>query len=78
MRSRSRQNILHPEWQNYYKSALLETSLGKISERVETAEDAINLRLRELSEIELDGPEWQAANYALRFLRLLRENQDEI
>ena len=72
MASRPHPKPVYPEWHHYYNSALLEPRLSERPELIEAAEGAIHLHLQDLSEG--NSSEQEAANYALRFLQLLRQN----
>ena len=63
--------ILYPEWQNEYKTALLELDRQKLSERVTAAEAAIYKRLQAISESADHLAERRAIEDALAAIRVL-------
>ncbi len=67
--------IIYPQWQNEYKTALLEVDREKLAERVEAAETAIFQRLQQISQNSVHQAERQAIEDAVAGLRILKEGQ---
>ena len=66
-------NIEFPEWQEPYLEALMETDQRKLVGRVDFAERAIFLRLKEIQSSAKRHSEEQAIENALMGLTLLRK-----
>jgi hypothetical protein len=54
----------YPEWQNLLQEASNETDSGRLSEKVQEAETAIFLRLKDLSDLPDNQPELEALQQA--------------
>ena len=72
--SRSSPNIIYPEWQHEYQTALLELDTEKLRERVAAAETAIFDRLQAISQGSNHTAERQAIEDALASLRVLKRD----
>jgi CheY-like chemotaxis protein len=59
------------DWKQLYQSALLEFDRSKLRDRVETAQHAVEHRMRELGESTTTTPEYQQLQDALSGLRVL-------
>jgi hypothetical protein len=66
--------ILYPEWQPQYQTALLETAREKLPERVAAAETAIYQRLQAISQSSDYQAERQAIEDAVASLRVLKRD----
>jgi hypothetical protein len=66
--------ILYPEWQPQYQTALLETDREKLPERVAAAETAIYQRLQAISQSSAYQAERQAIQDAVASLRVLKRD----
>jgi hypothetical protein len=71
--SQSSASIAH-RWRELYGAALFETDRRQLPARIDEAQIALILRLRELSVTGNDGDEAQAIDIALYGLRALRNN----
>ncbi|MGE5083427.1 MAG: hypothetical protein ACM3ND_11085 [Acidobacteriota bacterium] len=59
------------DWKQLYQSAMLEFDRSKLRDRVETAQHAVEHRMRELGEATATTPEYQQLRDALSGLRVL-------
>lgn len=59
------------DWKQLYQSALLEFDRAKLRDRIETAQHAVEHRMRELGEATATTPEYQQLRDALSGLRVL-------
>lgn len=59
------------DWKQLYQSAMLEFDRSKLRDRIETAQQAVEHRMRELGESTMATPEYQQLRDALSGLRVL-------
>jgi CheY-like chemotaxis protein len=59
------------DWKQLYQSAILEFDRSKLRDRIETAQHAVEHRMRELGEVTATTPEYQQLRDALSGLRVL-------
>jgi hypothetical protein len=60
------------QWRELYKAAVFETDKNKLSERIDEAQTALLLRMRELFHSRENIHERQAVDVAISALRMLR------
>jgi hypothetical protein len=63
------------DWERAYIDAVLETDDSKLSNRIENARKAMNLRFRELVQIGGNAEQRQAITEAFQLLKTLREER---
>ncbi len=63
------------DWRTLYTAAMLEHDSTCVQPRIEKAEKAIHVRLRELSETSVVGSENEELHSALKYLCRLKDNQ---
>jgi hypothetical protein len=67
--------VLYPDWQNEYQTALIEVDPAKLGMSIEAAEAAIHRRLQQLSQNSDHHVERQVIEDALRSLRFLKKKE---
>ena len=70
----SDENLRYPEWQRFYRDALVELDKRKLNERIALAETAISNRLRQTLHRPPDRAELLAVDDALACLRMLKNS----